>query len=67
MYREFYGLREKPFNILPDPEYFYLSQLHQQAITHIDYGLMNGDSLILLTGDAGTGKTSIIYKAGSRT
>ncbi len=62
MYRKFYGLGEKPFNILPDPEYFYLSPLHQQAITHIDYGLMNGDSLILLTGDAGTGKTSIIYK-----
>ncbi|NDV21839.1 ExeA family protein [Desulfovibrio sp. JC022] len=62
MYLEFYGLKEKPFNILPDPEYFYLSPWHQQAITHIDYGLMNGDSLILLTGDAGTGKTSIIYK-----
>ena len=62
MYREFYGLKEKPFNILPDPDFFYLSQWHQQAITHIEYGLMNGDSLILLTGDAGTGKTSIIYK-----
>ena len=62
MYREFYGLIEKPFNILPDPDYFYLSQWHQQAITHIEYGMMNGDSLILLTGDAGTGKTSIIYR-----
>ncbi|WP_320175168.1 AAA family ATPase [Maridesulfovibrio sp.] len=62
MYLEFYGLNEKPFNILPDPEFFYLSQWHQQALTHIEYGLMNGDSLILLTGDAGTGKTSIIYK-----
>ncbi|WP_320008740.1 AAA family ATPase [Maridesulfovibrio sp.] len=62
MYREFYGLNEKPFNILPDPDYFYLSQWHQQAITHIEYGIMNGDSLILLTGDAGTGKTSIIYR-----
>ncbi len=62
MYREFYGLNEKPFNILPDPDYFYLSQWHQQAITHIEYGMMNGDSLILLTGDAGTGKTSIIYR-----
>ncbi len=62
MYREFYGLKEKPFNILPDPDFFYLSPWHQQAITHIEYGLMNGDSLILLTGDAGTGKTSIIYK-----
>ncbi len=62
MYLEFYGLKEKPFNILPDPDFFYLSQWHQQAITHIEYGLMNGDSLILLTGDAGTGKTSIIYK-----
>ncbi len=62
MYREFYDLKEKPFNILPDPDFFYLSQWHQQAITHIEYGLMNGDSLILLTGDAGTGKTSIIYK-----
>lgn len=62
MYLEFFGLREKPFNILPDPDFFYLSQWHQQAITHIEYGLMNGDSLILLTGDAGTGKTSLIYK-----
>lgn len=62
MYREFYGLKEKPFNILPDPDFFYLSPWHQQAITHIEYGLMNADSLILLTGDAGTGKTSIIYK-----
>lgn len=62
MYLKFYGLNEKPFNILPDPDFFYLSQWHQQAITHIEYGLMNGDSLILLTGDAGTGKTSIIYK-----
>ncbi|WP_432736816.1 ExeA family protein [Maridesulfovibrio sp. FT414] len=62
MYLEFYGLKEKPFNILPDPDFFYLSQWHQQAITHIEYGLMNGDSLILLTGDAGTGKTSIIYR-----
>lgn len=62
MYLEFYGLKEKPFNILPDPDFFYLSQWHQQAITHIEYALMNGDSLILLTGDAGTGKTSIIYK-----
>ena len=50
MYREFYGLKEKPFNILPDPDFFYLSPWHQQAITHIEYGLMNGDSLILLTG-----------------
>ncbi|WP_320170186.1 AAA family ATPase [Maridesulfovibrio sp.] len=62
MYLEFFGLTEKPFNILPDPDFFYLSQWHQQALTHIEYGLMNGDSLILLTGDAGTGKTSLIYK-----
>ena len=62
MYLEFFGLKEKPFNILPDPDFFYLSQWHQQAMTHIEYGLMNGDSLIMLTGDAGTGKTSIIYK-----
>ncbi|WP_027178096.1 ExeA family protein [Maridesulfovibrio bastinii] len=62
MYLDFYRLKEKPFKIIPDPDYFYLSPWHQQALTHIEYGLMSGDSLILLTGDAGTGKTSIIYK-----
>lgn len=62
MYLNFYRLKEKPFKIIPDPEYFYMSPWHQQAMTHIEYGLMSGDSLILLTGDPGTGKTSLIYK-----
>lgn len=62
MYLDFYRLKEKPFKIIPDPDYFYMSPWHQQAMTHIEYGLMSGDSLILLTGDAGTGKTSLIYK-----
>lgn len=62
MYLDFYRLKEKPFKIIPDTDYFYMSPWHQQALTHIEYGLMSGDSLILLTGDAGTGKTSIIYK-----
>ena len=60
MYEEFYGLKEKPFNIIPNPEYLYLSTKHSTALTYLEYGLRDNIGFILLTGDIGTGKTTLI-------
>ncbi len=60
MYKDFYGLSDKPFNIVPNPAYFYKSKKHQEALTHLEYGLMEGAGFILLTGEIGSGKTTLI-------
>ena len=60
MYTEFYGLLEKPFNIIPDPSFLYLSRKHRTALTYLEYGLMDGIGFILLTGEIGTGKTTLV-------
>ncbi len=60
MYKKFYGLSEKPFNIVPNPAYLYRSEKHQDALTYLEYGLMEGTGFILLTGEIGTGKTTLI-------
>lgn len=61
MYRDFYGLKERPFSITPDPRYVYLSQQHQDALAHLLYGIGRGGSggFVQLTGEVGTGKTTI--------
>ena len=59
MYSEFYGLLENPFSISPDPKYFYLSERHNQAFAHLSYGLKSGGAFVLLTGEVGTGKTTV--------
>lgn len=60
MYDSFYGLNEKPFHIVPNPNYLYLSPKHQNALTHLEYGLMERVGFILLTGEIGTGKTTLV-------
>jgi len=60
MYETFYGFRSKPFSLLPDPEFLYLSKKHQMALTLLEYGLMNQASFSVITGDIGTGKTTLI-------
>ena len=62
MYEEFYGFREKPFNLAPDPSFLYLSPKHRMALTYLDYALMDGIGFVLLTGEIGAGKTTIIRK-----
>ena len=62
MYEEFYGFREKPFSIVPDPSFLYMSARHQTALTYLEYGLMDGIGFILLTGEIGTGKTTLIKR-----
>jgi type II secretory pathway predicted ATPase ExeA len=60
MYETFYGLREKPFSILPDPSFLFLSQQHGLALDLIEYGLMNQAGFNVITGGIGTGKTTLI-------
>jgi general secretion pathway protein A len=59
MYREFYGLREKPFVLTPDPQFLYLSDSHRTAIDSLYYGIEQREGFIVITGDIGTGKTTI--------
>src|SRR3990167_6004568 len=60
MYEKFYGIRGKPFSLLPDPEFLYLSDKHRMALTLLEYGLWNQASFSVVTGDIGAGKTTLI-------
>ena len=59
MYEAFYGLREKPFNLTPDPKYLYLSEKHHEAFAHLLFGIKNRSGFVLVAGEIGTGKTTI--------
>ncbi|MBW7863967.1 MAG: AAA family ATPase, partial [Candidatus Hydrogenedentes bacterium] len=59
MYEAFYGLREKPFNLTPDPKYLYLSDKHKEAFAHMLFGIKNRSGFVMVTGEIGTGKTTI--------
>jgi general secretion pathway protein A len=58
MYEKYYGFKAKPFALTPDPEFFYLSQDHLDAIEHMIYGITEGEGFLLLIGKIGTGKTT---------
>ncbi len=60
MYLSFYGLAEKPFSITPDPRYLYLGGRHAEALAHLVYGITEAGGFIQLTGEVGTGKTTVI-------
>lgn len=60
MYRSFYNLNCKPFDLIPNPEFIFLSKTHKKAITYLDYGIRERVGFILLTGEVGSGKTTII-------
>ncbi len=60
MYEKFYGFRSRPFSLLPDPEFLYLSKKHHMALTLLEYGLWNQASFSVVTGGIGTGKTTLI-------
>ncbi|MFC3914732.1 ExeA family protein [Pseudaeromonas sharmana] len=59
MYKAFFGLTESPFSISPNPKYLYMSERHTEALTHLNYGLREGGGFVLLTGEVGTGKTTV--------
>ena len=60
MYTQFFGLTEKPFSITPDPRYLYLSRRHADALAHLIYGISQSGGFIQLTGEVGTGKTTLV-------
>ena len=62
MYESFYGFREKPFSLLPDSGFLYLSSKHKMALTLLEYGLMSQAGFSVISGDIGTGKTTLIRK-----
>jgi len=60
MYERFYGLRERPFALSPDPEYLYLSQVHREALDSLRYGIESRAGFIVITGEIGAGKTTLL-------
>jgi len=59
MYEDYYGLKSKPFQLTPDPGFFFASKLHKRAMSYLQYGLSQAEGFIVITGDIGTGKTTI--------
>jgi len=60
MYTSFFGLNEKPFSITPNPRYLYMSERHTEALAHLIYGIKDSGGFVQLTGEVGTGKTTLI-------
>ncbi|GAA0540532.1 putative secretion ATPase (PEP-CTERM system associated) [Rhizomicrobium palustre] len=62
MYTEFYGLKAEPFLLTPDHRFYFESQVHEQAMAHLMYGLSRGEGFIVITGEVGAGKTTIVQR-----
>lgn len=60
MYEEFYGLKSRPFQLTPDPHYYFESLTHLKALSYLGYGLAQGEGFIVITGDVGAGKTTLV-------
>lgn len=60
MYERYFGLNEKPFSITPDPRYLYLTKRHAEALAHLLYGVTESGGFVQLTGEVGTGKTTLV-------
>lgn len=59
MYNEYFGLHDSPFSIAPNPRYLYMSERHREALAHLLYGIRSDGGFILITGEVGTGKTTV--------
>ena len=60
MYESFYGFREKPFSLLPDPDFLFLGEKHSAAFSMLEYGVMNQAGFTVIVGEIGCGKTTLI-------
>jgi len=60
MYEKFFGLKEKPFQILSDPAYLFMSKTHESAYTYLEYGILENKGFVVITGEVGSGKTTLI-------
>jgi general secretion pathway protein A len=63
MYEQYYGLRERPFDLSPNPRFLFLSRGHKEALTHLRYGLSGRPGITVVVGEAGTGKTTLVRAA----
>jgi type II secretory pathway predicted ATPase ExeA len=63
MYEHFFGLRERPFDLSPNPRFLFLSRGHKEALTHLRYGLSGRPGITVVVGEAGTGKTTLVRAA----
>jgi general secretion pathway protein A len=59
MYTHFFGFKERPFQLVPNPAYLFLSRSHEEAIAHLNYAISHGDGFVEITGEVGTGKTTL--------
>lgn len=59
MYKDYFGFKEEPFSIAPDPQFLYMSERHREALAHLIYGMKADSGFVLLTGEVGTGKTTV--------
>lgn len=59
MYNTFFGFKEKPFQLVPNPAYLFLSKSHEEALAHLSYAVSQGDGFVEITGEVGTGKTTM--------
>jgi type II secretory pathway predicted ATPase ExeA len=66
MYEKFYGLRERPFDLIPNPRFLLLTDAHREALGNLEYGISAHKGITVLTGEAGTGKTTLIRTALAR-
>ena len=66
MYEEFFGLNESPFSLTPDPRFLWLSETHQEGLAALIYGITRHKGFLLLTGEVGTGKTTLLRAALSQ-
>jgi len=60
MYESFYGFKEKPFNLTPDPDYLFMSRGHEETYTHLEYAISENKGFVVITGEIGSGKTTLI-------
>lgn len=61
MYTKFYDFKARPFEITPDPNFVYLSEIHKEALAHLQYAIREGKGFTVITGEAGTGKTTLVH------
>ncbi|MDX2452773.1 ExeA family protein, partial [Desulfosarcina sp.] len=59
MYNRFFGFKERPFKLVPNPEYLYLSRIHEEVLAHLNYAVGYGEGFVEITGEVGTGKTTL--------
>src|SRR5579871_3025593 len=66
MYEKFFGFRERPFDLTPNPRFLVLTDSHREALSNLEYGIASGKGVTLLVGEAGSGKTTVIRTAVDR-